>query len=91
MRIERNNTAGATDLPLWVTEVGVSSTTGAFWPPPVTEEQQASYLINVINQAKVQSDVEAMLLHTVDEGPIFWGTVHGDGFGGELRFHPLCV
>jgi hypothetical protein len=84
VRTARRN-AGA-NQPLWITEVGESTETAPLWPAPVTPEQQAADLITMINTAKADPDVAAMMLHAVDDAPAFWGTFWGgaytnNGFG----------
>lgn len=70
---------GAAQLPIWVTEAGVSTTNAAGWPLGVSEQRQADYLEAIINDARDEPDVEAMLIHTTDEGPLFWATLFGGG------------
>lgn len=70
--------AGA-NQPLWVTEVGESTESAWNWPPAITEEQQAADLITMINAAKGDSDVAAMMIHAVADGAAFWHGVYGEG------------
>lgn len=82
VRAERDAT-GATQKPIWITEVGESTSTAVGWPVPISEEQQARDLITMINAAKADDDVAAMMITTVDEAPVLWGTV----FGGMAYFN----
>lgn len=82
VRAERD-AVGATQKPIWITEAGESTTAAAGWPIPISEGQQARDLITIIKAAKADDDVAAMMLHTVDEAPAFWGTV----FGGMAYFN----
>lgn len=82
VRAERD-AAGATQKPIWITEAGESTSAAVGWPVPISEEQQARDLITIINAAKAADDVAAMMINTVDEAPVFWGTV----FGGMAYFN----
>jgi hypothetical protein len=70
--------AGASQ-PIWVTEVGESTETAWGWPAAVSPEQQAADLITMIDAAKADVDVAAMMLHTVSDTPALWHAVYGEG------------
>ena len=61
------STAGAPDLPIWITETGVSTTTGAGAPLPVTPEQQATDLLTMIHTAQADSHVRAMFIFSLQD------------------------
>lgn len=82
VRAERD-AVGATQKPIWITEAGESTSTAAGWPVPISEEQQALDLITIINATKADDDVAALMLHTVDDAPVLWGTV----FGGMVYYN----
>jgi hypothetical protein len=73
---------GRPTLPLWITEVGVS-TTG---PGAVTAADQARELVDLFRRAEAMSDVQALFVHTLLEPPgaadnpeVGFGVLHTDG------------
>jgi hypothetical protein len=66
---------GTPGLPLWVTELGVSST-----GPDPGEERQAELLVQYQDAVRAQPDVRARIVHTLIEPP---GSLfhEGPGFG----------
>lgn len=61
--IETLRSAGADGLPVWATELGIS-TTGE---NPVTERQQAEALVNAIRRLRSLSQLRMILVHTLIE------------------------
>lgn len=67
------------DVPLWVTEIGATTTPGGGWV--ATEDEQARIDAALVQRLRAQPDVAAVLVHTLVE-PI-WSTASGPqrGFG----------
>jgi hypothetical protein len=61
--------AGATSEPIWVTEVGESTTTQPGQPPAVTDAQQAADLVQMVRAAESARDVPVLIIHTLDRAP----------------------
>jgi hypothetical protein len=59
--------AGAPDLPIWITETGVSTATGAGAPAPVTPQQQATDLLTMIHTAQADPHVRAMFIFSLQD------------------------
>ncbi len=78
--------ASSSDLPIWITETGVTTQPGAF-APPVTEAEQAVELDEIYETAASSTQVEAVAFHTlldpdsaVPGGPGFgWFAEHEQG------------
>lgn len=72
---------GLPQKPIWITEAGVSTSTAVGWPiVPASEQKQADDLLYMIKKAKSDSDVAAMMIHTVNDDPDFWVPVHGNAY-----------
>ncbi len=63
------NAAGASSLPLWITEVGESTSTQPGFPPAVTAAEQASDLAAMVASVRADADVPVMLIHTLEDQP----------------------
>jgi hypothetical protein len=61
--------AGAASEPIWVTEVGESTTTQPDQPPAVTNAQQATDLVQLVRAAESERDVPVLIIHTLDRAP----------------------
>jgi hypothetical protein len=59
--------AGAPELPIWITEIGVSTATGAGAPLPVTPQQQATDLVTMIDTAQADPHVRAMFVFSLQD------------------------
>ncbi len=87
--------AGASSQPIWVTEVGESTTTQPDQPPAVTSAQQASDLVQIVRAAKADSDVPILIIHTLDRAPanlpqdvlinLLGPVLNYNAFGAELN------
>jgi hypothetical protein len=61
--------AGAASEPIWITEVGESTTTQPGQTPAVTSAQQATDLVQIVRAAKADPDVPILIIHTLDRAP----------------------
>jgi hypothetical protein len=59
--------AGVGHVPIWVTEMGVSTATQAGFPPAATEQQQATDLLDMINFAQGDPDVQVTIIDTLQD------------------------
>ncbi len=59
--------ANATNQPIWITEMGISTTTQPGWPAPATPTQQATYLTDMIQTATSDGDVRVAIIHTLQD------------------------
>jgi hypothetical protein len=59
--------AGVANLPIWVTEMGVSTTTEHGFPRAATPAQQASYLSEMIETARDDPDVRAAVIDSLQD------------------------
>lgn len=95
-RAARDSVGAST--PLWITEVGVS-TTGPPWES-VSEAQQAEILVDIFNRARAMPDVRALYVHTLTEPvdnpgddemgyALVRGHGVGSGFPGKPAFFKL--
>ena len=84
-RVRRvRDAAGASSLPLWITEVGESTSTQPGFPPPVTPARQASDLATIVGAVQADPDVAVMLIHTLEDQVVGYGDPNNGvaaGFG----------
>jgi hypothetical protein len=59
--------AGVSPVPIWITEMGVSTATESGQPPAVTPEQQASDLLSMIHLAQAGSDVRVAIIDSLQD------------------------
>jgi hypothetical protein len=59
--------AGVPKVPVWITEIGVSTTSEHGWPAPATPQEQASDLLTMIQIAQADPDVRAMLVFALQD------------------------
>ncbi len=59
--------ANATNQPIWITEMGISTTTQPGWPAPATPTQQATYLTDMIQTADATPNVAMVTIHTLQD------------------------
>ena len=76
--------AGDTGLPLWVTEIGLSTSGGV---GVVTEAQQASGLVHFLEVLRAQPDVELVAIHNMVEDAALPGFLGEYGGYGVLRWN----
>jgi hypothetical protein len=55
--------------PVWITEMGVSTSTEHGFPPAATPDQQASYLSSMINMAQTDPEVRAAIIDSLQDAP----------------------
>lgn len=77
------NAAGDNDLPLWITETGISTTGSGIYA--FSEAQQASGLVNILGRLRAQPDVEAIMIHTLVEQSALPSALGELGGYGVLR------
>lgn len=64
-RIRSVRDAAGASQPLWLTELGESTTTQHYFPAAVSPTQQASDLLRMVRAAAAAPDVPVMLIHTL--------------------------
>lgn len=88
---------GYSELPIWITEVGVSTMSGARFPPGVSGAVQARVLLDALRIARDAGDVQLVLIHRLLDleagsatGPLA-GVEAGFGvFGASGRAKPAA-
>src|SRR2546421_4877322 len=86
--------AAGVRLPIWITEVGIT-TTG---PTAVTEQQQADLEVQLLNEARGMPDVAAFYVHNLTEvtqdptnPEMGCGLVRGQGVGSSIPRKPAFL
>jgi hypothetical protein len=69
-RIRAARAAAHALQPLWITEVGESTSAGVPGPLGVSPAQQAADLLTMIHQAQADGDIPIMLIHTLADAPV---------------------
>jgi hypothetical protein len=59
--------AGVSAVPLWITEMGVSTATQPGFPPAVTPDQQASDLLQMVQIAQADPSVRLAIIDTLQD------------------------
>jgi hypothetical protein len=55
--------AGRSSTPIWITEMGVSTRSGAVFPPGLTGDEQAEALVAMVRATAAEPDVPVALVH----------------------------
>jgi hypothetical protein len=66
-RLRAARAAAGGRQPIWITEVGESTTAQYAYPPPVGPAQQAADLLTMINSAEADSDVPVMIIQSLQD------------------------
>ncbi len=90
-RLRAARRAAHAHQPIWITEVGESTTTEHGFPPAVSASRQARDLATMITEARADGDVRVMIIHTLeDEAPDLIlnlvGQLSGQLFGDDVFF-----
>ncbi len=72
--------AAVTPLPIWITEVGESTTTQGGFPLPVSPARQATDLVAMLKQAKADHDIPVVIVHSL----LDQGAGYNDPYNGVL-------
>jgi hypothetical protein len=59
--------AGVSSQPIWITEMGVSTSTQPGWPVAATPAQQASYLLAMARSAEADPNVAVAIIHGLED------------------------
>jgi hypothetical protein len=59
--------AGLSDTPIWITEMGISTTTQPGFPPAVSEQQQSNDLASMLQTARSDTAVRAAIIDTLQD------------------------
>ena len=59
--------AGATGQPMWITEMGISTSTQAGWPAASTPSEQASDLGAMLAIARATPDIPYVIVHSLED------------------------
>ncbi len=59
--------SGAATQPIWITEMGISTTTEPGWPAAVTPQQQASDLTQMIQIARANPNIRTAIIHGLED------------------------
>jgi hypothetical protein len=79
--------AGIQQVPIWVTEMGVSTATGTGFPRAVTPDQQASELLTMIHMAQADGHVRVAMIDSLqDASPDILGQILDGLTGSALNF-----
>jgi hypothetical protein len=81
-RLRAARSAAGTSHPIWITEVGESTTTQSGFPPPVTPIQQANDLVTMVTAAESDLDVHMMLIHGLQDQARGYPAPYNAGFAG---------
>jgi hypothetical protein len=86
--------AGVTAKPIWITEMGVSTTTEPGFPVPATPEQQSNDLITMMQMAQADPLVAAVMVDSLqdaypDPATDLVSTVSGNLDGEDVFFNQL--
>jgi hypothetical protein len=63
------NAAGDSGKPIWITEMGVSTESGAAFPPGASEDEQADDLITMLREVGDDPDMQVALVHRLIDTP----------------------